>query len=161
MKRDLIRRIEALEIKQSARAHDRKAIAERALGSLFWIEERVQFLSALGAERVSREFTDAELAAKEKYLRALKQETRLAGYSSFAGFEYAFDLNCLVIRSLSRITDDDLRLMIRAGRAAEEGQEATPEESAAVAKYIAEKTKCVHLAFGLLSAADLKEDPCQ
>jgi hypothetical protein len=117
--------------------------------------------SALGAERVSREFTDAELAAKEKYLRALKQETRLAGYSSFAGFEYAFDLNCLVIRSLSRITDDDLRLMIRAGRAAEEGQEATPEESAAVAKYIAEKTKCVHLAFGLLSAADLKEDPCQ
>jgi hypothetical protein len=59
MKRNLLRRIEALEIERSAAANDRKAIAERALNSLFRTEN-VQFLSAFGAEHVGRELTEAD-----------------------------------------------------------------------------------------------------
>jgi hypothetical protein len=154
----IMRRINALERKWPTAFQGRKAIAERAFCGLDK-QEKVQFLSAVGAEREGREFTEAECAAKQSYLRALAQECRKAGFAYIPRFEYAFDLGSLIVNSaLERLGLEDLTLIEWELEARKAGEEPTAEQCAGSQRFEAYRKQLADLCCGLRSAADLAKD---
>ncbi len=151
MKRNMHRRIEALEKAAAADLKRRQKIAEAALDRL---EDRhtEPFVSAFGADREGRALTGDESAARQAYRELLTQECRSNGYSSVAGFEDALPIRLAVIRALIRtefvrsLSYSEWDLVDSAAKALEEGRDATPEEAALLQKWMAEDRRLSRLA---------------
>lgn len=129
--RNLRRRIEVLEKSSQTVQDQRKRIIEGVLSRLDpTVAESL--LSAFGAERVGRNLSDTEEAAKHAYLQALLQECPAIGH---AGRDLAntLDPRHLVIVAWAHcMSTPELHLVGSAMRATEAGRSVTEEESAAI-----------------------------
>ncbi len=150
MLRNIQRRITVLEKAAVADLKRRRQIVESALRQL---EDRHMepLVIAVRAEREGRALSADESAAKQAYREVLTQECRSNGYSSVAGFEDALDLKLVVMyamadRIASSMSLQELDLVESAAKAPNKGRAVTPEEAAALQKWMAESNRLDRLA---------------
>lgn len=149
--RNLRRRIEALEDQQLTQSAQRRHVAYIAWDSVSQNEIEA-LIGAFGAERKGRPLTPEEASAKEAYKKQLNHVGRYPEYYNVETFDDAdvfdpetFDLQRAILRAV-QISKDERQLAREAAHAFEENRAATPEETAAVAKWNAEWRRVARLA---------------
>src|SRR5262249_3523474 len=152
--RNLRRRIEALERSRLVKVSVDQTIARHVVESL-WLNDVESLIAAYAAERVGRELSEGEVAAKRTYREALEREWRWERVPPIPEADCRSVITYGIAKILAcRIWPGDLELCRSGICAAQQGREASDRESAALETYRSEKERISRMA-GFASVAEL------
>jgi len=159
--RNLQKRMEALERIAAAKRQRLRSIACSTLRRASHVDSEL-LISAFGSDREGLPLSEAQLAARQRYMSALKTQYQQAGLRVSIAFDHSSYMYEAILLGAGRpLSDEQLNLLGKAADAKEESCDLTEEESAAELAWNNEYRRLLLLAhLSMEEFRMLEHDPC-